>query len=101
MSETAAEWLERVAQALGVAPPDPAEREALLELAGVAARTSERIAAPLSCWLVGRAGLDPAAALGLVRRLAETGRTEAGRTEAGRTEAGSVESGAPEADGTT
>ena len=81
--------------------PNRPEREALLELAGVAARTSERIAAPLSCWLVGRAGLDPAAALGLVRRLAETGRTETGRTETGRTEAGSVESGAPEADGTT
>ena len=36
--------------------------DTLLELAGVAAHASERTAAPIACWLVGRAGLAPAAA---------------------------------------
>jgi len=91
VSETAADWLERVAEALGVTAPDPAEREALLDLAGVAARASERIAAPLSCWLAGRAGLDPASALELVRRLAETEPTQTEPTQTEPAETGPAE----------
>ena len=41
--------------------------EALLDIAGVAAHASERTAAPIACWLIGRAGLDIADA----RRLAD------------------------------
>ncbi|MDQ3294621.1 MAG: DUF6457 domain-containing protein [Actinomycetota bacterium] len=52
------EWIDAYAAALGVKPPDDATFEALLDLAGVAAHGSERIAAPIACWLVGQAGLD-------------------------------------------
>lgn len=54
---TAQEWLEQFAQAAGTAPPAPEELEKLLKLAAVAAHASERIAAPVACYLAGRAGL--------------------------------------------
>ncbi len=63
------EWLARLAGALGVTPPDADEIEALLALAGEAAHASERTAAPLSCWMVARAGVAPSEALGMARRL--------------------------------
>ncbi len=56
-------WVHAYAARLGVEPPSAEEIEVLLELAGVAAHSSERIAAPLACWMVGRAGMSPAAAL--------------------------------------
>jgi hypothetical protein len=65
-------WVAAWAAELGIDAPDEAEIEHLLDLAGVAAHASERIAAPLACYLVGRAGLDPATALGLARRLADS-----------------------------
>jgi hypothetical protein len=60
---TGREWLDRFAAALGVEAPDDATVETLLALAGHAAHSSERWAAPLACWVVGRAGLDPVTAL--------------------------------------
>lgn len=71
MPTSAADWIARLATELGTPPPDEAELDALLGLAGVAAHASERIAAPISCWLVARAGRAPAEALALVRRLAD------------------------------
>jgi hypothetical protein len=62
-------WVAAWAAELGVDPPTEAEVDQLLDLAGVAAHASERIAAPLACYLVGRAGLEPAAALDLARRI--------------------------------
>ena len=56
-------WLASYARRLGVDPPDDEEFEALLALAAVAAHASERVAAPVACWLAGRAGLPPAAAV--------------------------------------
>jgi hypothetical protein len=56
---TAQEWLAAFAARLGVDPPDPDTMDELLALAGTAAHASERIAAPLACWLVGRADLAP------------------------------------------
>jgi hypothetical protein len=53
---------------LGHPAPSDDEIDLLLELAGVAAHASERIAAPLACWLVGRAGLPPAEALRLAQQ---------------------------------
>jgi len=47
------------------------ERESILALAGVAAHSSERIAAPLTCWVAAAAGLSPVAALEIAQRLAE------------------------------
>lgn len=67
---TAQEWIERLAAELDVVPPTPAEVEALLELAATAAHASERIAAPVSCWIAARAGRSPRAAAAAARRLA-------------------------------
>ncbi|MHB8245705.1 MAG: DUF6457 domain-containing protein [Acidimicrobiales bacterium] len=60
MTYTSAEWLERFAAMLGVDPPSEDERDDLLGLAGIAAHAAERTAAPISCWLVARAGLTAA-----------------------------------------
>jgi hypothetical protein len=56
---TAEEWLAAFAARLGVEPPDPDTVDELLALASTAAHASERMAAPLACWMVGRAGVDP------------------------------------------
>lgn len=54
---TGPEWIAAFAERLGIDAPDEATREALLDLAGVAAHASERIAAPIACYLIGKAGL--------------------------------------------
>ncbi|HKA02981.1 MAG TPA: DUF6457 domain-containing protein [Acidimicrobiales bacterium] len=66
---TGNEWIGAFAAAIGTAAPDDATVEQLLALAGAAAHASERTAAPIACWLVGRAGLDPAAALEKAERM--------------------------------
>jgi hypothetical protein len=66
---TAREWLAAYAEQLGVEPPSDAEFDALLALAGEAAHSSERVAAPVACWLTAKAGLDPAEALEVARRI--------------------------------
>lgn len=66
---TGREWVARFAAATGQTDLTDADVEALLDLAGVAAHSSERLAAPLACFLVGRSGMDPAAALELSRSL--------------------------------
>ena len=53
------EWIGELARRLGVEPPGEEEIEALLELARVAAHSSERTAAPLACWLAGCSGESP------------------------------------------
>jgi hypothetical protein len=53
---TADEWIAAFAQEIGVAAPTEAEVGELLELAAEAAHSSERIAAPLACYLAGRSG---------------------------------------------
>ena len=68
---TGQEWIAAFAAELGVEPPDDATVEALLDLAGVAAHSSERIAAPLACWLIGRAGVSVADARRIADGLAE------------------------------
>jgi hypothetical protein len=66
------EWLTAFAAELAIAAPTAAELDAILDIASVAAHTSERQAAPLSCWLVGRSGMEPAAAVVAARRVAGT-----------------------------
>jgi hypothetical protein len=65
------QWLAAYAQRLGVPPPTAEELETLLDLAAVAAHSSERIAAPLACWLTARAGVAPADALAIARELGD------------------------------
>jgi hypothetical protein len=66
---TGEEWIERFAAELGVEPPTEGERASLLELAGTAAHASERIAAPIACWLTARAGATPEDAKGIAERI--------------------------------
>lgn len=69
---TGHEWIAAFAAELGLEPLSEAEIETLLDLASVAAHSSERFAAPLTCLLVGRAGLSPADALARAEALAAT-----------------------------
>jgi hypothetical protein len=66
---TAHEWIASFAASLGVDPPDDATIDTLLDMAGVAAHASERIAAPLACYLVGRAGISADDALARARAI--------------------------------
>lgn len=50
------EWIAAFAREAGVTPPSVVEISELLDLAGTAAHASERTAAPLACWIVGRSG---------------------------------------------
>ena len=50
---TAQEWISAFAQELGVEPPSDDEFNAMLDLAAVAAHDSERVAAPVACWIGG------------------------------------------------
>ncbi|MQA74677.1 MAG: hypothetical protein GEU88_10110 [Solirubrobacterales bacterium] len=52
----AREWIDAYAAELGAEPPTNDEIKAILEIAAVAAHGSERIAAPVACWVGGRAG---------------------------------------------
>ena len=53
------EWLRAFCERLGVDPPTAEEEEPLLELAAIAAHSSERPAAPLACWAAGKTGRSP------------------------------------------
>lgn len=70
MSDMVDKWLDQFSAALGVAPPTSQEVENLLTLAGIAARSSERIAAPVSTWLAAKSHLTTVEAVALAQRLA-------------------------------
>ena len=63
----AREWIDAFAARLGVQSPTAEEWSALLDMAGEAAHSSERVAAPVSCWVAARAGVSPAEALEVAR----------------------------------
>ncbi len=67
----AEQWLNAYAAKLGIAPPTEDELETLLALAGVAAHSSERKAAPIACWLSARADVEPAEAMRLAQELSD------------------------------
>lgn len=69
----AASWIDEFARALGMDAPSEDDKTALLSLASVAANASERIAAPISCWMVATAGRTPEEGLDLARRLTAGG----------------------------
>ena len=68
----AKEWIEEYARRLGVDPPTADEFTAVLDLAAEAAHASERVAAPVACWLAARAGVP------LPQAIARAGEVEAG-----------------------
>lgn len=47
------EWIAEFASKVGAGAPSEEQVEALLDLAAVAAHSSERTAAPLACWIAG------------------------------------------------
>lgn len=55
---TAEEWINTFAAEAGLQPPTPEEIDKLLKIAAVAAHSSERIAAPVACWMVGAGEID-------------------------------------------
>jgi Domain of unknown function (DUF6457) len=63
------EWIARFCEQLGVDPPDAAMVDELLALAGDAAHASERTAAPIACYLVGKVGIEPTAARALAAEI--------------------------------
>lgn len=63
----AREWISAYAEKLGVPAPTENEWQVILALAGEAAHSSERVAAPLACWLAARAGVEPQQAIELAR----------------------------------
>ena len=65
----ATEWLAAYADRLGVAAPSKDELTAVLDLAGEAAHASERIAAPVACWLAARAGVELDEAMRLAKEV--------------------------------
>ncbi len=50
---TAEDWIRTFAQKIGSDPPDSQQMDEILRLAAVAAHASERIAAPIACYLAG------------------------------------------------
>ena len=66
----AKEWIAAYAQALGTDAPTTDEFRQLLELAGEAAHSSERVAAPVACWVAAKSGRDLDDAMSAARGLA-------------------------------
>ena len=52
----AREWIDAFAAEIGAEPPTGDEIKQILDLAAVAAHSSERIAAPVACWVGGASG---------------------------------------------
>ena len=69
----AKEWVAAYAGQLGVEPPTAAEFTAILDLAAEAAHASDRIAAPVACWLAAKAGRSLDEGLALARELTPRG----------------------------
>jgi hypothetical protein len=53
---TAEEWIRTFAEQIGCDPPSQEQMDEILRLAAVAAHASERIAAPIACYLAGITG---------------------------------------------
>ena len=54
----AREWIDAFAAEIGADAPSADEIKQILDLAAVAAHASERIAAPVACWIGGAAGVS-------------------------------------------
>jgi Domain of unknown function (DUF6457) len=67
----AKQWITAYAERLGTQAPSPEEFSLILNLAGEAAHASERVAAPVACWVAARAGVALDQALEAARELGE------------------------------
>jgi Domain of unknown function (DUF6457) len=68
---TGDEWVDAFCERIGAEPPTTDDRAAILALAGVAAHASERIAAPMACWVAGRHGISLEEAMRVAREVAQ------------------------------
>jgi hypothetical protein len=69
----AKEWLAEYAARLGTDPPATEEFAAILELAGAAAHSSERVAAPAASWVAAKSGRSLAEALEIAKAMEAEG----------------------------
>ncbi|HET6830288.1 MAG TPA: DUF6457 domain-containing protein [Solirubrobacterales bacterium] len=70
MDEPSAEqWIASFAAAVGAEAPDEERIAELLKLAAVAAHSSERIAAPIACWIAGAEGIEIERAIAIAEGL--------------------------------
>ena len=69
----ARDWLAAYAEKLGTAPPSNEEFKTILDIAAEAAHASERVAAPVACWVAARAGVDLDEALRAAHEVAGSG----------------------------
>lgn len=67
---TREQWVQAFCAELGVDAPTPDEEAELLELASIAAHSSERPAAPLACWAAGKTDRSPGELRDIARRIA-------------------------------
>ena len=67
----AREWIDAYAERLGVLPPDTEEFKLILDLAGEAAHASERVAAPVACWVAARGGTSLEEALRIAAEVSQ------------------------------
>jgi hypothetical protein len=70
---TAQEWVRTFAEQAGAPPPSEEQMDEILRLAAVAAHASERIAAPIACWVAGTTGRPIAELREVAERLAGEG----------------------------
>lgn len=64
---SAEQWYEKFANAVGEQAPGEEEFAHILELAAEAAHASERTAAPVACWIAGRAGIPLSKAIEIAK----------------------------------
>jgi hypothetical protein len=69
---TAEQWVDRYAEKLGAEAPSKEEFARILELAAEAAHSSERIAAPIACWVAARTGRPLAELIELAEGIGES-----------------------------
>jgi hypothetical protein len=67
----ATDWIAAYSERLGVDAPSSDDFSAILDLAAEAAHASERVAAPVACWLAARAGLSLEESLRLARQVGD------------------------------
>lgn len=71
MGSSRSAWLKQFGGTLRVDSPTDREVDLLLEVASIAARASERNAAPLSCWLIARSGFSVEDGVDIAKKLAQ------------------------------
>jgi hypothetical protein len=69
----AKQWIAAYAGRLGTEAPSTDEWTTILDLAGEAAHSSERVAAPVACWVAARAGVGPEQALSAAKQVTADG----------------------------